>query len=376
MLEEGAASAAAYQTKQMTAMLGLNSDEAQKVQAINLNHATEVERAKAECGDDYESFNTYVDKVAFVRDQELKSVLTPEQFATYTNKKSDETWLGMDKFKFRSEELMVKGNKHELKIKGKSDIATEDISVSNQSNQMANPESSDAYSNQKNIIVTPPIASPDSAVSPDYHNIPKDDATPSGTMEENAGVPERKTYPGEINVEQIYGVKPEYDTIFKPDSGMDYGNSSVDYGNKCVKTTANAESSDSSNFSSGQTLEPAPNSDDFIDTTTFSKGSEPSDYGSNTEKYNNSSSPKPEVENYFIDKNSKGKFSEDEIKVKPEKGVKYKITEDETKLKDGGAKVKDNENEGKIKDGDGGKVKISDHELKVKTEDLKVKIKE
>jgi periplasmic protein CpxP/Spy len=436
VLEEGAASTADYQTRQMIAALGLNSEQAERVKAINLNRATEIERAKAECGDDLAGFNKYVDKVAVARDQELKSVLTPEQFSFYTNNKSDKTWLGMDKFKFRPEGLTVKENKHELKIKGKASIASEDISASNKQNANEG-EFSDAYNNNKNIIETP------EAVSPDYHNIPKYDAAPVENV--NPGAPEIKTYPGEIKMEEIYGIKPEYDNMYSPNAGVDYGNkcgktaskkvikqsgvkasaksavkksssknnvakSSAKTGSdlsskktmtiskssaaaakkkstKHVATAKNKKPNDvvkepvpekcySNTFSSEQTLKPAPNSDDFFDTTASAKGTQPSDYGSNVDKYNNNASAKPDVENYFINEDSKAKFSEDEIKIKPEEAVKYKITDKEIKLKDGREKLKENDKELKMKDGHKEKIKSNGHETKIKDDDLKVKIKE
>jgi len=414
----------------MIAALGLNYDQASKIQTINLNHAKEIERAKAECGDDLTGFNLYVDKVAFVRDQELKSVLTPQQFAFYTNNKSNKTWLGMDKFKFKSEGLTVKENKHELKIKGKANVASEDLSANSNPNANKNKEEfSDASSNSMNIIVMP------SAALPDYHNIPKDDAIPSGNENPNPGAYEIKTYP--IQTEKVYvygsanygnkcpqvaskkktvkksGVKRSAKVSVNSGSGNKVAKPSVTSGSilsskkkaqaigtKPAAVTRKKSSSKSmatskskkpavttktkpsgtnncneNTFSSGQTLKPAPNSDNFYDTTASAKGSESSEYGSNVDKFNNRSS-QPAEENYFINEDSKAKFTDNEIKIKPEKGVKYKITDQEIKLKDGKYKVKENNNEIKIKDGHNEKIKSNGHETKIKSGDLKVKIKE
>jgi periplasmic protein CpxP/Spy len=466
VLEEGASGAANYQTKQMTVALGLNSDQAEKIQAINLNHAKEIERAKAECGDDLSGFNQYVDKVAFVRDQELKSVLTPEQFARYTNNKSNKTWLGMDKFKFRSDELRVKENKRELKIKGKANVAPEDLSVRNNQNQqnqnMNEEQSSDAYRNNNNIIIIEEemdTSSSASAPAPDFHNIPKNDGMPAGNV--NAGAPEVKTYPEEIQVEEIYVIEP--DSAYNPSNpsaGKAQGvkvkcpqtsikktssKSEVQGGVKTAtkksssknkvakssaatgsrlsagskkkagtagkKSTATAgsrkkisaksmttaskkqaaldakscvnDSGTSSSGSSGQTL---PGNNNFYDSTASAKGVTPAD--SNVEGViiiesvipvvdsTASSSAAPAQENFFINKESKAKFTKKESKIKPEKDVKYKITDQEMKLKDGKEKVKENDKELKIKDGRKDKVKSNAHETKIKSEDLKVKIKE
>jgi hypothetical protein len=331
VLEEGASSAADYQTKQMSALLGLNKDQVAKVRKINSDRAKEIERTKVECGDDLTGFNQYVDKVDFARDQELSNVLSPEQFAFYANNKSNKTWLGIDKFKFRPEGLAVKENKQEPKIKGKAGIESEknqSIYQHNDKDQIA-----DYFKNHRNITTMP------EAKLPDYHNIPKNDATPENSdVSANAAAP--------------LGSKTATAKSKKPAAGT----------------------SDNNNFSKGQTLAPAPNSDDFYDTGASAKASEPSNYGSHVDKFNNRSAG-PAQENFFINKNAKAKFTENEIKIKPAKDVKYKITNKEIKLKEGKYKLKENDNEIKIKDGDE-KIKSNGHETKIKSGDLKIKLKE
>jgi hypothetical protein len=117
--EEGTLSAADFQTKQMIAVLGLNGDQVIKIHDINVSHAQEIERARIECADDIAGFNEYVDRVASAREQALSNVLSQEQFNAYCEK-SNGTWLGMDKYKFRTDDLSVKGNKEDkIKAKGK-----------------------------------------------------------------------------------------------------------------------------------------------------------------------------------------------------------------------------------------------------------------
>ncbi|MFL5731379.1 MAG: hypothetical protein ACJ75J_17960, partial [Cytophagaceae bacterium] len=398
-----------------------------QVQIINLNRAEEIQRAKKECGDDVTGFNEYVDKVSFARDQELKSVLTSQQFAAYTAK-SGNTWLGMEKFKFKSDDdqLKVKENRHELKIKGKATVASEDLSASNR--EQRKNEYSDANSNPNNI-------QPETShAEPDFHNIPKDDATPLGDEAQNMGSPERKTYPGEMQNGDAYGISSSKTGVKKTDSkkavtgsakaaakksgsvnkvakSSSAGAKQLNAGtkSKTVKPSAKAatkkkpvgasantkkpvtakkpvnssgtDNADEYHFSSGQTLRPAPDSDDFYDTDASAKASKPDETNAS-----------PAQENFFINEDSKAKISEDEIKIKPEKGVKYKITDDESKFKDKDAKLKVTEDELKAKDkdeklkvtdketkdkfSDGTKVKSNDHETKVKSKDLKIKIKE
>jgi hypothetical protein len=330
--EQEASNLADFQTKEMIAALGLNADQASKIHKINVSHAEEIERAKSDCGNDITGFNEYVERVASARELALSNVLTREQFALYCDK-SNGTWLGMDRFK--SEDFKVKGNKNELKVKGKPAQASDDISASGNLNANEG-EFSDAYRNNNNIILTQPA-------KPDLHNFLKADGEPL------------RNESGETESEQ--------------------------------DNSSGINNSDENTFSFGQTL----NSENGV----------------------------------FINEDSKTKFTEKEAKIKPEEGVKYKYSDEETKVKDGsdkiklneneekyktgdskikvndnqlkskdkeeklkknnnelknkfsdGAKVKENDNELKMKDGKGGKIKSNDHETKIKKDDLKIKIKE
>jgi hypothetical protein len=215
--EGGTASFADFQTKHMSLVLGLNADQVSEIHKINLSHAQELERAKAECGNDITGFNEYVDRVASAREQALSNVLTREQFAVYCDK-SNGTWLGMDRFK--SEDLKVKANKKEDKVKGKAAEASEDISASGNLNSNEG-EFSDAYRNNNNIILTEPS-------KPDLHNFLKADGEPlknesEETLEsDNSGIDSEESEKSVFINEDSKAKFTENETKIKPEEGVKY----------------------------------------------------------------------------------------------------------------------------------------------------------
>jgi hypothetical protein len=197
----------ARQTQEMKQVLALNDNQLKEVRKINESHAKEIEVARKECGDDVSGLNSYIDRVSNARDRELKSVLTAEQFAYFTSKKNSKNWLGMEKFKNKSEdgELKVKNEKKELKIKGKNNSYVPEPADMSVSNKQKEDNSSDAFSNNNNIIIDS-VSITEGVVM---------DTTA------NTGVPEIKTYPGsmdtssdEASMNPPQRVRPEYDNMY------------------------------------------------------------------------------------------------------------------------------------------------------------------
>jgi hypothetical protein len=428
------------QTQEMKRELALNESQVEKVKKINYNHAREIEVAKVECGDDVTGFNSYVDRVSVARDQQLKSVLTPEQFASYTSKKNDKNWLGIDQFKYKSADgnLKVKNNKNELKIKGVNPNANvtagEDLSVKNKSD-VKEDESSDAYTNNNNIMIdssetgaVPEInidTNTDRAsvnpgverVKPEYDNMYSDSGSASAKSKEKeckettkSGSTKMGTTPSKSSVKST-----KAKTSKAPSSGAVASKSKVKKtttatksGNVQKKTSATAKSGNvqkkkksttsasakkkakaDTSMQGSSRIEPVmpdttasssnpertpdssfkfrypfdttgssrnPNWPDtsakiFVMPDTTASSSEPALMDTTT-------SASTKSQNYFMDKDSKAKFSRGESKIKPNNHNKMKETDGEVKSKDGHDKVKEERNESKVKDKDL-KVKIT-----------------
>lgn len=75
-------------TDKMAADLGLNEDQKAKVASINKKYATEAEEVKAEQKAEKTERRAEAQKRADARDQELKAVLTPEQYAKHQELKA------------------------------------------------------------------------------------------------------------------------------------------------------------------------------------------------------------------------------------------------------------------------------------------------
>jgi hypothetical protein len=413
----------AKQTQEMKRELALNESQLKEIKRINDSHAREIEVARVECGEDVTGFNSYIDRVSNARDRELRSVLTPEQFAYYTSKKNSKNWLGMDKFRYISEdgELKVKNNKDELKIKGKNNAAAPDMS-------------SNAFRNNNDIIID--------SVSVTEGIIPDTSA--------NGRAPEIKIFPGGVrmdtNSDQAANkrlnerVKSEYNNMYADSasasnkkckevnkksskSGSTHKKTGVFSKSKTTaksgtkssksKSTAKAPSKSKSNASalksttkktttakSGnvkkkkKTTESASAKKKMEADTCNNMGSSKMKQGmpdtsarsgipmdttassgeifmvpdttatiivipdSSTGIIDTTSSASAKSPNYFINKDSKAKFSKGESKIKPTNHNKMKETDSESKSKNGNSKVKDEKNETKVKDKDW-KIKIN-----------------
>jgi Spy/CpxP family protein refolding chaperone len=75
-------------TDWMKKELTLTTEQEPEVHAINIKYADQVDDIKAEEGDRRSKF-TEVRETNKAKDEELKAVLTPEQFTKYTEKKQE-----------------------------------------------------------------------------------------------------------------------------------------------------------------------------------------------------------------------------------------------------------------------------------------------
>lgn len=75
-------------TDWMKKELTLTAEQEPKIHAINLKYADQVDDIKAEEGDRRSKFKE-VRATNKAKDEELKAVLTPEQFTKYTEKKQE-----------------------------------------------------------------------------------------------------------------------------------------------------------------------------------------------------------------------------------------------------------------------------------------------
>jgi hypothetical protein len=398
----------AKQSQEMKLALALNESQMVQVKKINYSYAREIEVARIECGDDVTGFNSYVDRVSLARDKQLKSVLTPSQFADYTSRKSSKNWLGMDNFKYKSEDgdLKVKNESKELKIKGKNNIASAPyVDQTVQNNSQMNKE-------EPNEVVI------------DNSNITLD------TMA-SIGEPEIKTYPGEEEKPaDVERVKPEYDNMYadmppaknkeeakKTKSGSAHKKSTASSKSKtnskataskstAKKSTAKAPKSAVASSSKSKTkktntaaksgtvhkkkkstetatAKKKVKADTCVDqsssrikpvTPDTMASAEPMDSSvfilpeapdttaeilvvpdtsaSIQEVPDTTSSASGREPNYFINKDSKAKFSEGESKIKPDNHTKMKGTDQEAKSKNAKDKVKEEDKETKVKEKD------------------------
>lgn len=75
-------------TDWMKKELTLTAEQEPKIHAINVKYADQMEDIKAEEGDRRSKFKD-ARETNKAKDEELKTVLTPEQFTTYTEKKQE-----------------------------------------------------------------------------------------------------------------------------------------------------------------------------------------------------------------------------------------------------------------------------------------------
>jgi hypothetical protein len=391
----------AKQTQEMKTALALNESQMVQVKKINFSYAREIEAARVECGDDVTGFNSYVDRVAQARDAQLKNVLTPSQFADYTSRKSSKNWLGMDNFKYKSQDgdLKVKNERKELKIKGKNNMTSAPLDLSaNNKKQMKKEESVDTFSQRQNGNVTLDTLA-------------------------RIGEPEIRTYPGEEEKpSDVERVKPEYDNMYsdmaknkeevkKTKSGSTYIKSTVSTKSKSGSKSATSKSSvkkstakapaasknsvaesksktKSTTAKSGAvhkkkkttgsaTAKKKTNADKSTsrikpvvpDTVASSAPFDssvnimpvapdttaeifvvPDTSASIMEIPDTTSSASGKEPNYFINKDSKAKFTDGESKIKPDNHTKIKETDEEGKSKNANGKVKEQDKESKVKD--------------------------
>ncbi len=79
---------AEFRTERMKDALELEGEQLEKVRAINLKYAKEAEQI-TQAGDSEEDRFTKLAAMAAKKDDELRAVLTPEQFQTYESKRKD-----------------------------------------------------------------------------------------------------------------------------------------------------------------------------------------------------------------------------------------------------------------------------------------------
>lgn len=70
-------------TSRLEKELSLSPEQVQKVKAINLSSAEKTTAARKEAGQERENFREQKMKIEKQRDDDLKAVLTPEQFTKY-----------------------------------------------------------------------------------------------------------------------------------------------------------------------------------------------------------------------------------------------------------------------------------------------------